>query len=270
MNSYHKTPLITNHYMPRLSPYLWIRSSSIMLLLLLITGTGLAGQELTETDYSNPVEYRDFSSDDWESLVEELDYSGEPKKEKAEREVTPPSSSGSSSSSSRRSPFSGFKGGSDIMKVILIFGLAGLLGWLLFRLMGQGETKIAPSGVSERGQRISLERIEEQLEQTDVDHFIREAEAERAYHKAVRLHFLALLKTLSETGQLQWKKDRTNRVYLNQMRESELFTDFRDLTMDYERIWYGDHHPEYDLYQLLRQRFLDLRQRAEGVNALSQ
>ena len=258
--------------MPHRPSYYGSRSGWMLLLFLMTVNTGLWGQDFTETDYIDPVEYRDFSSKDWESLVEELDYSGEPKKEKVDRELTP-SPSGSSSStrtSPRRSPFSWFKGGSDIMKVILIFGLAGLVGWLMFRLMGQGETKIASPTELENGQHISLERIEEQLEQTNVDHFIQDAEANGAYHKAVRLHFLALLKTLSETGQLQWKKDRTNRVYLNQMKDSELFVDFRDLTMDYERIWYGDHHPEQALYQHLRKRFLDLRQRAEGVNVLSQ
>jgi Domain of unknown function (DUF4129) len=39
---------------------------------------------------------------------------------------------------------------------------------------------------------------------------------------------------------IAWKKDKTNRDYLNEIRGRNNYNDFRQLTLVYEIVWYGD------------------------------
>jgi len=45
---------------------------------------------------------------------------------------------------------------------------------------------------------------------------------------------------LSEKEAIVWSKEKTNRDYLREMRGHRLGTQFRDVTRQYERVWYGN------------------------------
>ncbi len=216
------------------------------------------GQGLLEEYQNEEISPKAFSDSDWDQLQQELDYSGEPAKAK---ETPTASDDGSPPSSERRSPRVRFGDGTaTAAKVVLFLVLAALFGWLIYRMLGQAERSNSDIGTEdEDGELISLERIEAHLDRTDVDPFIAKVEAQGAYHKAVRLHFLALLKVLNEKGWVHWKKEYTNRQYIQQMHGRPELATFRKLTRDYERTWYGDHHPDQAQYIALKEAFLQFR-----------
>ena len=85
-----------------------------------------------------------------------------------------------------------------------------------------------------------IEKIEEDIQRSDIDSYLERAIAEGNYSLAIRLHYLNILKALSLSGIIKWKKDKTNRTYLYEMKEKEMKSDFRELTNIFERVWYGN------------------------------
>ncbi|MCB0638192.1 MAG: DUF4129 domain-containing protein [Lewinella sp.] len=221
--------------------------------------TGLAQPDPSAYYRKGPVETRSFANEEWASLQRELDYSGEPARTRSRPRREPTARDGGTTT--RRSTPLARGDGSPLLRLLLILVLAGFGGWLLYRLMSQSDRKSNTDIAQPDGEEdISLDRIEDQLDRTDVDYYIEKAEAEGAYHLAVRLHFLAMLKRMDQAGWLAWKKDRTNRVYLRQMADHPLYAAFREATLAYERVWYGNHQPARLDYEQLRQQFLQLRE----------
>ncbi|MGE9310731.1 DUF4129 domain-containing protein [Niabella sp. CJ426] len=68
---------------------------------------------------------------------------------------------------------------------------------------------------------------------------IKEALDSNNYRLAIRLHYLQLLKTLSEKGVIQYQPDKTNFDYMLQVRQTPHYPDFSGLTRQYEYSWYG-------------------------------
>ncbi|NET38657.1 MAG: DUF4129 domain-containing protein [Cyanothece sp. SIO1E1] len=87
---------------------------------------------------------------------------------------------------------------------------------------------------------IDLEEIEDKLEEVVLDDFIKEAILKGDFALAIRLYYLEALKTLSQQKQISWKKDKTNRDYLVEMRNSAYHRSFQEITRLFERVWYGN------------------------------
>ncbi|MCH5682976.1 DUF4129 domain-containing protein [Niabella sp. W65] len=68
---------------------------------------------------------------------------------------------------------------------------------------------------------------------------IKEALNNKNYRLAIRLHYLQLLKMLSEKGVIHYQPDKTNFDYLLQVRSTPHYSDFSGLTRQYEYSWYG-------------------------------
>lgn len=68
---------------------------------------------------------------------------------------------------------------------------------------------------------------------------IKEALDSNNYRLAIRLHYLQLLKALSEKGIIHYQADKTNFDYLLQVRPTPHYPDFSGLTRHYEYSWYG-------------------------------
>ncbi len=90
------------------------------------------------------------------------------------------------------------------------------------------------------GTEITLANLDEYIHETDLDKFLSEAIAASNWSLAVRLYFLQTIKLLSEKEAISWSREKTNRDYLREMRNHRLGMHFRDVTRQYERIWYGN------------------------------
>lgn len=90
-----------------------------------------------------------------------------------------------------------------------------------------------------------------------VDFKTRIAEAARIgdYRTAVRLHFLAILKLLSDKEKINWRIDKTNHDYYIELSGSEYQQEFFETTYMYEYVWYGDFKISEGEYQLTQDKF---------------
>ncbi len=174
-----------------------------------------------------PLESKNFDKNRWEQAKLGIDYSSD-KIEKRKKETSP-------------------RGFNPMWGVLIVFlkwffiiGAIVLLAYLILRFVGEGNifgTK--KRRIIDPSVQIDLEHIEEHLETAELDPLIQKAISEKNYTLAIRLYYLAILKELHLKGDIEWKKDKTNRMYVREMREHRFFEPFRDTTSIFERVWYG-------------------------------
>lgn len=179
------------------------------------------------------VQRRDFNSAEWQRATQGIDYS-----EDAVKERRPKQQQQQGNRNNEQRPFNFGGNASPVLKVLIIILVVIALFILVRSLLGLNNPKnkaIKPVLSVEE-----LEQLEENLHQADLADFIKRALGQENYALAIRLYYLAILKELSIKQLINWKKDKTNRDYLREMNRTPLATDFADLTLIFERIWYGN------------------------------
>ncbi len=171
---------------------------------------------------------KEFDKKKWEELTEGLDYSVDkikPAKPRRGKQIEPINN--------------------DFLQSL--FKLAGIIIFivfvtvLLYHLLDGGKlftrrdkkikAKISPA---------ALQELEDNLPDANVNSLIQQAIKNGEYSLAVRLNYLATIKQLSIHKYIKWKKNKTNRHYQRELRNTVYFGDFRELTGIFERVWYGD------------------------------
>lgn len=107
---------------------------------------------------------------------------------------------------------------------------------------------------------IDLEEIEDRLEEVALEDYIEQATREGNYGLAIRLYYLEALKILSLNQHIKWKKDKTNKDYLQEMRDSDHIGSFQQITRLFERVWYGNQSINLRVFQEIApnfERFID-------------
>lgn len=102
---------------------------------------------------------------------------------------------------------------------------------------------------------IAFSEAEENIHEANFDALIAEAEARRDFRKAVRMHFLKLLKQLSDKGLISWQIGKTNSDYTIELSKTSYRQQFAELAYLYEYIWYGDFNVTETGYSSLISKF---------------
>ncbi|MFK8101530.1 MAG: DUF4129 domain-containing protein [Saprospiraceae bacterium] len=223
----------------------------------------------TSLNFVNPrLEYLDesfeqqrFETKTWQSVIQDYDYTNSREKDRDEafdESLTngPSGGTGGGSGFSFSSEFwSGF------LKFILITAAIITMVFLMLNLLGQGSL-LGPRNrkIKAKPNQITIENLEDNILESDLDRFIRTATEEQNYALAIRLYYLAIIKELSLKKSIKWKRDKTNRDYLREMQSNSLFLPFREATGVFERIWYGNIDLTEQDYLKVRPKFQDLIQ----------
>lgn len=127
---------------------------------------------------------------------------------------------------------------SGIGKAILIVLLIALFIFILVKVLNSNnDAKLK----SETDDVFNLQYVEENLEDVDINKFLENAIDGGDFRVATRLLYLQTLKLLHESEFIHWRKDKTNNDFLSEMRPHPSYKIFRELTLAYEVVWYGDH-----------------------------
>ncbi len=81
---------------------------------------------------------------------------------------------------------------------------------------------------------------EEHIENIDLDHFIKEALAQKDYRLAIRFMYLRTLKQLSWKQIIEWHYDKTNTDYYREIVHKGVKDNFKQVSYLYDYIWYGE------------------------------
>ena len=200
-----------------------------------------------EEDYhSSRLVERKFDQKAWEQITEGIDYSADPE------------DTGENSTAEED-----FRIG--IIK-FLILGTAVLIILIVLRqFLGIGYrsspkrfTAVPMPGIRK------LERVNDQMDQIDFGPLIGQAISERKFSLAIRLYYLKILQELHNKKYIFWKRQKTNRDYVAELRGRPFFPGFVDATEIFERTWYGKRPMDENSF---RQAEAQFRAFSDKINA---
>lgn len=131
-----------------------------------------------------------------------------------------------------------------IVVVLLIFAIVKITGLDLKILSGKSKAVDVP-----------YEESVENIHEINFNEEINKAVIAGNYRLAVRLLYLQALKFLSDGAQIDWKPEKTNQAYVDELVDPDRKKAFRLLTLKFEYIWYGDFSVEKESFKALKVSF---------------
>lgn len=210
-----------------------------------------------------------FEKEDWEQAKEGLDFSEAAVKKKEAKPAE--GQEGGAGGQYERPPQERNSVQVDpelaagILKFLAIFILAIVLALILRGVLGlESNPRNKKIAQEEEEGEISLEKIEENIHESDLEAYIRRALGQEAYALALRLYYLSILKELSLRKAIHWRREKTNRQYVQEMKKSPLAGAFEEVTRIFERAWYGGRELGRKEYQALEPKFRTLAGKVKG------
>lgn len=139
--------------------------------------------------------------------------------------------------------------------VILVSFIIILSALLIYFFWGIGQKNVRVYNPE-----LNMNELEMNLDKIDPDQFISKVLESSDYKTAVRLLFLSTLRQLHLIKWIHWKKDKTNYDFLREMRTREQYKAFRELTLAFEIVWYGDTSISESQYQRIKEKYDSLIQ----------
>ena len=101
------------------------------------------------------------------------------------------------------------------------------------------------------------EEQNEELKSTSAyDQYINEAEQMANYNQAIRYWYLKSLKNLKDKALIHYTPEKTNQEYISELKDSIYLDQFRNLTRNYEYVWYGEFLLQKELYLKIKDSFV--------------
>lgn len=100
--------------------------------------------------------------------------------------------------------------------------------------------------------------LEEDIAGADLMNLADIAHREGNLRLCIRYHYLHLLKELDAKGFISWHKDKTNRDYLREIRQTDIRSLFQVQTFVFDYVWYGNFEIDEVHYQTVQQGFQNL------------
>jgi hypothetical protein len=202
-----------------------------------------------------PIKEGTFSKKNWKSTIEDLEYSesSASKKKRKENEVAEEGRRGEAEESyepgwAERTMFQGNNAIKIIFFSIAIFALV----FMIWKIV-QAQMKLKNPKV--RKQVDFIEDVVEDIQETDLERFLRDALVSDNYKMAIRVYYLMIIKELANKKLIIWKKDKTNSVYVREIQATEYYQNFREITRNFERVWFGEKEVEKADFQKLQPQF---------------
>ena len=153
------------------------------------------------------------------------------------------SESGEKNNSSWLAGIFNFRGANGFFWLLAIL----FIGFIIYKVFIQSGFF---SGVKRSKNVFADKELEEELKDTDTyDRLISDAEKEGKFNLATRYWYLKTLKNLKDTELIQYSPDKTNQEYIFELSNSPLQEGFRELTRNYEYVWYGEFFLQEDRYR---------------------
>ncbi|MGN6801282.1 MAG: DUF4129 domain-containing protein [Ginsengibacter sp.] len=102
---------------------------------------------------------------------------------------------------------------------------------------------------------VDEDSVQELNEVSTYDSLIAEAESKNELNEAARYLYLKTLKNLSERGFIHFSPEKTNVEYVKEMQHHNYSDEFRELTRDYDYLWYGKFIIDKAKYYRLKEQF---------------
>jgi len=200
---------------------------------------------------------RSFNESDWKEITKDIDYTTTTNDKKNVDEDVGDEPGGHTSIwdfPSRKKDGAAGQIWNVIIKATFVLMLVILAVFIISSII-KGENIFKKQKKVPKGASFTIEEIEDKLAESDLEKFIREAEAAGKYPLAIRLFYLSIIKELSQKRIIRYKKNKTNHNYISKVDDTTFGSDFREATRLFERIWYGQSEFTQTDYQVIKPRF---------------
>ena len=102
--------------------------------------------------------------------------------------------------------------------------------------------------------------ISENIHEISFPEEISKALTNNNYRLAVRLHYLLTLKQLNDAGLINWRAEKTNTAYINEIKDPTQRSLFGTITRQFEYVWYGNFTVDDHSYQSINSLFNNFNQ----------
>lgn len=207
------------------------------------------GEEAGADEY-RPANQRSISGESWKKAAGNLDYSRDRPVVRNENsdtpEVEPPSL--------QPPVMPDFSWAGTLVQVVAVLATIAGIGWWIYKLVSMPSNR----RLAKEEPRITPDNLEAYIHETDLERHLRDALSRGEYNLAIRVHYLQIIRALSEKKYILWSKEKTNREYLRELGSTRMEEPVRNITGVYERIWYGNRRTEKEDYQLLAPDFVNV------------
>jgi hypothetical protein len=144
-------------------------------------------------------------------------------------------------------------GGEISITILEYLFIAAAIGLIIFLLLKNNIRSIfyGKSATTTLDFTESIENINE----INFDQRIADEVFKKDFRRAIRLHFLKVIKELSEQKLINWQLDKTNSDYSRELKNSRYRFQFEELIRLYEYIWYGDFKLDEATFLVVIQKF---------------
>lgn len=148
----------------------------------------------------------------------------------------------------------------DIVLYTITFVLLGLIIFFFYK------SKLRFLFYKKSKKSSGLTFIEENIHEIDFVSEILNAEEQKKYRLAIRLQFLALLKQLDTVDLIHWESQKTNREYIQQLKNDEFRSEFEEIVLIFEYVWYGEFTPNEEQYKKTVELFRVLQSKLQNLS----
>jgi hypothetical protein len=145
-------------------------------------------------------------------------------------------------------------GRNTVWSVLIVLGVA-VLAFFVYKVMQMNKAGLF---VRSAGSRLDFAVGEENIHQIAFDEAIANAINDRNFRLATRLLYLQSLKILSDKNEIEWRINKTNTDYVREVKEKPWQSLFRNLTFQFEYVWYGETQIQKDKFENLHAEFKQL------------
>jgi hypothetical protein len=201
--------------------------------------------------FTEKIEKKSFNESSWRKTIKGLDYNVKEKKTitKKKNGKTP-----------SVKPFD-FSKMAWVFRFFILVLVVGILIFLVFALLNRPRNrKIDPQGIA-----INIEALEDNLEGSELKPLIQNAMNLGDYQLAIRLYFLETLKQLSVRHLIRFKKNKTNREYLFELRKTPQYAAFQELSLIFDRIRYSGQELSAEAFWAVEPKFQSMLQQLSSA-----
>ncbi len=190
--------------------------------------------------FGDTVEVKEFDRSEWKKIVNGATFEEDPPEPEKEPKApkTPDINPG-------KFDLSFLGPAAQVVKILLVVALISLVVFVLYGFLK--DVKWSSRKVDNNV--IDIPDLDEELpEISALRKLLQQALANGDYKLAIRYYYIWMITQFNEEGFIVWKKDKTNRQYLYEMREHNRIADIRMATRIFEAYWYGDLQPDMNRF----------------------
>lgn len=148
----------------------------------------------------------------------------------------------------------------EIITYIFYFLIGLVVVFIIVKLVSNEGTSRLFDKTARKTKNVQIE--DSHIEEIDFTDLISNSEQEGNYRNAVRFQYLALLKSLSTQGLIDWDFQKTNSDYYRELKSMDTKEHFKKVSYLYDHVWYGEFPIDENTYRKAVTEFNTLKKQA--------